>query len=62
MVDRSSVTVLEVQSNQFVSQDLPEIVINHFLCKICGLIVVLPKECPKCASLYCFECNQAKIS
>lgn len=42
--------------------DLPDVVINHYLCKICGLIVIQPKECPRCAVLYCFDCNQGQIT
>jgi hypothetical protein len=37
-------------------------VIDHFLCRICKLVVFQPKECPKCTSVYCFECNSNFIS
>eukprot|EP00347_Sterkiella_histriomuscorum_P011771 403371155 len=41
--------------------ELPD-VIDHFLCKICRLVVYQPKECSRCASLYCFDCSNNLIS
>ena len=61
MVDQNRVQALDVQSTQFVATELPDI-IDHFLCKICNYVVYQPKECPKCSSVFCFECNSGQIS
>jgi len=47
----------EVQSSNFVPTELTN-VIDHFLCRICKYVVLQPKECPKCSSVYCHPCQQ----
>jgi hypothetical protein len=37
----------DIQSSSFMPTELP-MVIDHFICKICGFVVFQPKECPKC--------------
>lgn len=50
----------EIGTNNFVATELPTAV-DHFICRICKFIVYQPKECPKCNSVYCHECNTKLI-
>lgn len=43
-----------------MATELPN-VIEHFICRLCSLVVFQPKECPKCNSVFCHECVQADL-
>lgn len=58
MVDYSE---MDIQSGNFMPTELPN-AMDHFLCRICQFVVFQPKECPKCNSVYCHECNTRFIS
>lgn len=46
----------DIQSSHFVPTELPT-AIDHYMCHICQYVVWQPKECPKCNSVYCHDCN-----
>ena len=51
----------EVNVQNFVPTELSN-VIEHFLCRLCKLVVWQPKECPKCNSVFCHECATRYIT
>jgi len=60
-MESAASAVIEIGSGNFMPTELAQAV-DHFECRICKFIVYQPKECPKCNSVYCHDCNTKMIS